>query len=165
MTKSNSLILAQIQNVKQAKSIGFSKGIKDSDNELLIALQNFQPEFYQPKSLLNLKNHIDYDMVPNNTVLGVFKENEIPNGIHVEPISLNKNSLNNIAITTEMLIGMKKYADELGKQRIKERNVSEKKQVSESSKEKKHVKKLTVKVDPRAREIALRRMKNQGLER
>lgn len=40
-----------------------------------------------------------------------------------------------------------------------------KKQVSESSKEKKHVKKLTVKVDPRAREIALRRMKNQGLER
>lgn len=64
-----------------------------------------------------------------------------------------------------MLIGMKKYADELGKQRIKERNVSEKKQVSESSKEKKHVKKLTVKVDPRAREIALRRMKNQGLER
>lgn len=165
LTKSNSLILTQIQNVKQAKNIGFSKGIKDSDNELLIALQNFQPEFYQPKSLLNLKNHDDYDMIPNNTVLGVFKENEIPNGIHVEPISLNKNSLNNIAITTEILIGMKKYADELRKQRIKERNVSEKEQTLESSKEKKHPKRLTVKVDPKARDITMQRMRDQGLER
>ncbi|EEU29362.1 PBECR4 domain-containing protein [Lactobacillus crispatus] len=165
LIKAESTVLTQLQNVRQSKTIGFSKGIKDSDNKLLIALQNFQPEFYQPKSLLNIKDDNTYANIPENTVLGIFKEKDIENGIKIEPISLNKDSLNNITITTEMLIGMKKYADELGKKRIKERNISEKKKTLESSEEPSHAKKLTVKVDPKAQEIALRRMRDQGLER
>lgn len=162
---SNSTVLNNLQSVKQARKIGFDDAIKNQDKDLLLALQSFDPEFYTPKSLLNITNNKRYEGIPENTVLGIFKEKNIENGIKIEPLSLNKDSLDNIATTTEMLIGMKKYADELGKQRIKERNVSGKKQVSELSKEKKHAKKLTVKVDPRAREIALRRMRNQGLER
>lgn len=115
LIKADTSVLTQLKDVKQAKNIGFSRGIKDSDNELLIALQNFQPEFYTPKSLLNIKDRNIYEDVPENTVLGVFAEKNIKNGVKIEPISLNKDSLNNISITTEMLIAMKKYADELGK--------------------------------------------------
>lgn len=104
---------AVLQDIKQAQRIGFLRGIKDSNDELLLALKNFQPDFYQPRSLLNISKKNAYQDVPENTVLGIFRERPIDNGIHVEPVSLNKDALNNIAITTEMLISMKKYADNL----------------------------------------------------
>ncbi|MCT7802308.1 MAG: PBECR4 domain-containing protein [Lactobacillus crispatus] len=165
LIRADTTVLTQLKGVQQAKNINFSRGIKDSNSELLIALQDFQPEFYQPKSLLNIKDNLKYAQIPQNTVLGVFRERNISTGIHIEPISLNENSLDSMAVTTEVLIGMKKYADELGKRRIKERDISEEQQNLESNKEKKDTEKLTIKVDSRAREIALRRMREQGLER
>ncbi len=112
--KANSFTLTELNKVKQAQRLNFSKGILHS--EVLLALHNFKPEFYQPRSLLNISKSKQYNKVNKNTVLGIFREQTIPNGIHIEPISLNSNALDNIAITTEMLIGMKKYADDLGKQ-------------------------------------------------
>ncbi len=112
--KANSFTLTELNKVKQAQRLNFSKGILHS--EVLLALHNFKPEFYQPRSLLNISKSKQYNKVNKNTVLGIFREQIIPNGIHIEPISLNSNALDNIAITTEMLIGMKKYADDLGKQ-------------------------------------------------
>lgn len=118
LTQSKDFVLTELKDIRQVQNISFSKGIKDSNNELLIALHNFQPEFYQPKSLINIKVSSNYESVPENTVLGIFKETALnKNGIRIEPISLNKDSLNNIAITTEMLIAMKKYAENLGKLR------------------------------------------------
>lgn len=116
LIKADATVLSDLKDVKQAKRIDFSKGLQDSKNELLIALKNFQPEFYTPKSLLNIETKDEYHKIPANTILGIFREKDIPNGIHIEPISLNVNALDNMAITTEMLIGMKKYADDLGKQ-------------------------------------------------
>lgn len=113
----SSAVLTQLRDIKQAQRINFSRGIKDSNNELLLALQNFQPEFYQPKSLLNISKKNAYQYVPENTVLGIFKEQPIRDGIHIEPISLNRDSLDNIAITTEMLISMKKYADSINRKK------------------------------------------------
>lgn len=116
LLKSNSTVLTQLQQIEQVKRINFSKALNNKDNDLLLALKNFQPEFYQPKSLLNISSNKEYAEIPKNTILGVFRERKIPNGIHIEPISLNIDTLDNMAITTEMLIGMKKYADDLGKQ-------------------------------------------------
>jgi hypothetical protein len=116
-TLASSAVLTQLRDIKQAQRINFSRGIKDSNNELLLALQNFQPEFYQPKSLLNISKKNAYQYVPENTVLGIFKEQPIRDGIHIEPISLNRDSLDNIAITTEMLISMKKYADSINRKK------------------------------------------------
>lgn len=116
LLKSNSTVLTQLQQIEQVKRINFSKALNNKDNDLLLALKNFQPEFYQPKSLLNISSDKEYAEIPKNTILGVFRERKIPNGIHIEPISLNIDALDNMAITTEMLIGMKKYADDLGKQ-------------------------------------------------
>lgn len=112
----SSTTLTSLKEVRQVQRIGFSKAIKNYDNDLLLALENFQPDFYQPKSLLNIKKHSDYENIPENTILGIFRERNIVKGIRIEPISLNKNSLDNIAITTEMLISVKKYADSLKKE-------------------------------------------------
>ncbi len=111
----NSTILNNLQSIKQARKIGFDDALKNQDKDLLLALQCFDPEFYQPKSLLNISKKNAYDNIPENTILGIFREIKISNGIHIEPISLNKDSLNNIAVTTEMLISMSKYADSLNK--------------------------------------------------
>ncbi|MCT7749870.1 PBECR4 domain-containing protein [Lactobacillus gasseri] len=72
--KPTSTTLTNLKAVKQAQSIGFSKGIKNEDNDLLLALHNFKPEFYQPRSLLNIKNSNEYSNVPANTILGIFQE-------------------------------------------------------------------------------------------
>lgn len=43
LIKSETSTLTQLQNVQQAKNVGFSKGIKNESDDLLIALKNFNP--------------------------------------------------------------------------------------------------------------------------
>ena len=70
LIKADATVLSDLKDIKQAKRIDFSKGLQDSKNELLIALKNFQPEFYTPKSLLNIETKDEYHKIPANTILG-----------------------------------------------------------------------------------------------
>ncbi|MEL0529186.1 PBECR4 domain-containing protein [Lactobacillus jensenii] len=126
--KANSKVLSDLKKLKQAKSIGFNRAIKTKDNDLLLALYNFQPEIFKPRSLLNIKEAKQYDNIPENTVLAIFKESKDKNTIHMEPISLNTKALGSIENSTKMLIAVGMYAKEqsnlLEKQQIKKRKIA-----------------------------------------
>ncbi|MCT7802307.1 MAG: PBECR4 domain-containing protein [Lactobacillus crispatus] len=164
--------LTSLQEAEQAQKLGFSRAIKNSDNDLLIALQNFKPEFYQPRSLLNLTKIDEYQNVPENTILGIFQEGK--DRVRYADENNKKHQINlghgagAIAINHEYI---KTPLDAMSLAMVVNKNlalstvIKNKNQVPELNKEKSNAKKLTVKVDPRAREIALRRMRDQGLER
>lgn len=112
----SSTTLTQLQQINQAARIGFEKGLKNQDNDMLLALQDFQPEFYTPKSLLNIKDSHKYDNVPENTVLGVFKEKKLEKIITFEPISLNFKALGDSTTASDLVYEMAKYANNLVKE-------------------------------------------------
>lgn len=117
----NSKVLDDLNQVKQAKRIGTNRGIRN--NAFLLALKDFNPEFYQPKSLLNVKNNKQYDKIPNNTILGIFREKPEGTTVKMEPIALNKNSLSYLAITTKMLVTISKYGMQRSQELRKERQL------------------------------------------
>lgn len=116
------------REVKQAQRIGVNRAIKTKENDLLLALYDFQPEIFEPKSLLNIKEAKQYDNIPENTVLAIFKESQDKNTIHMEPISLNTKALGSIENSTKMLIAVGMYTKEqsnlLEKQQIKKRKIA-----------------------------------------
>lgn len=116
LLQSDTTVLTQLKDIEQAQRINFSRGVKDQDAELLIALQDFQPEFYQPKSLINIKDSHKYDNVPENTVLGVFKEKKLEKIITFEPISLNFKALGDSTTASDLVYEMAKYANNLVKE-------------------------------------------------
>lgn len=126
--QSDSKVLADLREVKQAQRIGVNRAIKTKENDLLLALYDFQPEIFEPKSLLNIKEAKQYDNIPENTVLAIFKESKDKNVIHMEPISLNTKALGSIENSIEMLIAVGMYAKEqsnlLEKQQIKKRKIA-----------------------------------------
>lgn len=126
--QADSKVLADLREVKQAQRIGVNRAIKTKENDLLLALYDFQPEIFEPKSLLNIKEAKQYDNIPENTVLAIFKESKDKNAIHMEPISLNNKALGSIENSTKMLIAVGMYAKEqsnlLEKQQIKKRKIA-----------------------------------------
>ena len=72
--KCDSSILSDLAEIKQAQRLGFNKAIKDKNSKLLLALQNFQPTVYQPKSLINIQNSKNYYNVPEGPILAIFRE-------------------------------------------------------------------------------------------
>ncbi|MDK7308796.1 PBECR4 domain-containing protein [Lactobacillus jensenii] len=126
--QADSKVLADLREVKQAQRIGVNRAIKTKENDLLLALYDFQPEIFEPKSLLNIKEAKQYDNIPENTVLAIFKESKDKNAIHMEPISLNTKALGSIENSTKMLIAVGIYAKEqsnlLEKQQIKKRKIA-----------------------------------------
>ena len=126
--QADSKVLADLREVKQAQRIGVNRAIKTKENDLLLALYDFQPEIFEPKSLLNIKEAKQYDNIPENTVLAIFKESKDKNAIHMEPISLNTKALGSIENSTKMLIAVGMYAKEqsnlLEKQQIKKRKIA-----------------------------------------
>lgn len=76
--------------VPQARKLRFSKALKSSDKQLLLALRNFEPTVYRPFSLINLADskhpYSDYSNVPENEVLAV--------------LSLTRNQLKGFSIGT-----------------------------------------------------------------
>lgn len=126
--QADSKVLADLREVKQAQRIGVNRAIKTKENDLLLALYDFQPEIFEPKSLLNIKEAKQYDNIPENTVLAIFKESQDKNTIHMEPISLNTKALGSIENSTKMLIAVGMYTKEqsnlLEKQQIKKRKIA-----------------------------------------
>ncbi len=126
--QADSKVLADLREVKQAQRIGVNRAIKTKENDLLLALYDFQPEIFEPKSLLNIKEAKQYDNIPENTVLAIFKESKDKNAIHMEPISLNTKALGSIENSTKMLIAVGMYAKEQSiffeKQQIKKRKIA-----------------------------------------
>lgn len=76
LINSDSSVLSDLNKIRQAKRIGFSRVIKDPQDKLLLALQNFEPSIYSPRSLLNMEKTSEYDNVPENTILGIFEESK-----------------------------------------------------------------------------------------
>lgn len=126
--QADSKVLADLREVKQAQRIGVNRAIKTKENDLLLALYDFQPEIFEPKSLLNIKEAKQYDNIPENTVLAIFKESKDKNAIHMAPISLNTKALGSIENSTKMLIAVGMYAKEqanlLEKQQIKKKKIA-----------------------------------------
>lgn len=115
-------ILTDLKEVKQAQRIGVNRAIKTKDNDLLLALYDFQPEIFEPKSLLNIKENNLYSNVPENTVFAIFKESKDQNTIHIDPIALNAKALGSIENATKMLIAVGKYAKEQSNLLAKEKH-------------------------------------------
>lgn len=151
----NSKVLDDLNQVKQAKRIGTNRGIRN--NTFLLALKDFNPEFYQPKSLLNVKNNKQYDKIPNNTILGIFREKTEGTTVKMEPIALNKNSLSYLAITTKMLVTISKYGMQRSQEIRKERQL-----VNEGGDKKNQVKLKVKKIS--AKQHA-EKSRQQGLDR
>ena len=80
--------------VPQARKLRFSKALKSSDKQLLLALRNFEPTVYRPFSLINLADskhpYSDYSNVPENEVLAVLSltRNQIK-GFSIGTLSIN----------------------------------------------------------------------------
>ena len=66
--KCDSSILSDLAEIKQAQRLGFNKAIKDKNSKLLLALQNFQPTVYQPKSLINIQNSKNYYKIKSEII-------------------------------------------------------------------------------------------------
>lgn len=76
LLKCNSKILSELEEVGQAQRLGFNKAIKNHQHDLLVGLKDFKPEIYSPRTLLNIKDSKEYKNVPENTILGIFKESD-----------------------------------------------------------------------------------------
>lgn len=96
------------ENVTQARKLRFDEALKVKDENLLLALKDFEPEVYRPYSLINLENirsnYSDYSSVPDNTVLAVLSETRSEfGGISIGTLSINHDYVKNTADAMEII--------------------------------------------------------------
>ncbi len=133
--KCDSSILSDLAEIKQAQRLGFNKAIKDKNSKLLLALQNFQPTVYQPKSLINIQNSKNYYNVPEGPILAIFREEPTfyqgqQLGISAGTVDINPNLSKENAISLAGLVS---------KELVKEMNQNRNKSISIKLKEGKKI--------------------------
>ena len=171
----DSFILKDFSNVERIRKLNLDSSIESSDKNLMVLLRDSDKDGTIPASLMNLNSGDLKDQlmdVPENTILGIFqdskdqveylnenaKKRKIDLGRGVESIAINHEYIK--TPLDAMSLGMV-----VSKHLMSSTEMEKQKKVPELNKEKGSAKKLSVKIDPRAREIALRRMRDQGLER
>ena len=84
--------LDDFTGIEQAKRIDFDAAIKDKNDKVMLALKDFNPYVFQPRSLLNLNINDDtkkrYAKVPEHAIIAVLNSTNNGNGgvrvVHVD---------------------------------------------------------------------------------
>lgn len=122
---------AVAESVPQARKLRFSEALKTNDKRLLLALKDFEPEFYRPYSLINLESvrndYSDYSRVPENTVLAVLSEtrNEL-GGLSIGTLSINNDYVKDMSSAMGIVDVMnKRISEEIARSESTEQEQSE----------------------------------------
>lgn len=115
ITDSNTIALNDLGQITQASKLKFNDALKTSDNNLLLAIKDFEPELFRPYSLMNLKNArgttLEYLDVPENTVLAVLAETRSEfGGVSIGTLSINHDYVKSAADTMEIIDIMNKLS-------------------------------------------------------
>lgn len=118
---SNVVALNDLGTLSQASKLKFTEALKTGDNNLVLALKDFEPEVYRPYSLMNLKDGrgttLEYLNVPENTVLAVLSEtrNEL-GGLSIGTLSINHNYVKDMSSAMGIIDAMnKRISEEIAK--------------------------------------------------
>ncbi len=171
----DSFILKDFSNVEHIHKLNLDSSIESSDRNLMVLLRDSDKDGTVPASLMNLNSGDLKEQlmdVPENTILGIFQESKdqveyLDENDKRRKVSLGK-SAGAIAINHEYIktsLDATSLAMVVNKNLTSSIETKDQKQIPELNGEKDNTKRLTVKVNPRAREIALRRMRDRGLER
>lgn len=171
----DSFILKDFSNVERIRKLNLDSSIESADRNLMVLLRDSDNDGTIPASLMNLNSGDLKEQlmnVPENTILGIFQESKdqveyLDENDKRRKISLGR-SAGAIAINHEYIktpLDATSLAMVINKNLTSSIEIKDQKQIPELNGEKDNTKRLTVKVDPRARDIALRRMRDQGLER
>lgn len=106
--------LDDVSGINQAKRIKFKKGLRTSNKEMMLALEDFNPHVYQPRSLLNLtvgQAKTAYDKVPENKVIAILNsEANGAGGVTIATVDVNQKYVKDAMQLTELIGAMQQQA-------------------------------------------------------
>ncbi|MCT7690228.1 MAG: PBECR4 domain-containing protein, partial [Lactobacillus crispatus] len=162
LLQTDSFILKNLSKIESIHKLNLDSSIESSDKNLMVLLRDSEKDGIIPASLMNLNSgdlKCQLMDIPENTILGIFQESKnqieyLDENDKRRKIKLSRGA-GAIAINHEYI---KTPLDAMSLAMV----VNKKLTLSTKTERQK---KLTVKVDSKARDIAMRRLRDQGLER
>lgn len=114
ITDADTLIITDLREVGQARTINFNRALRTNDRDLMLALKDFQVDFYSPRSLLNLTSERakeKYSHVREKDCVMVYSSEKTERGIRTNIISTNHNVEMDLSRTTELMVAISQQAE------------------------------------------------------